>query len=234
MIYPFSEQTIQKRAMTLGIAVITSFCLFLGIFALYFPIMLAHGGSLGEFLIIITGTFLMMGGSIFFTWKYSSKNLRSRKLEISTEEILFTSNDQPLKILFSDITQMTIRTNPLAISFKANGKNFVVDGYENMDEIVETFVKKVSPSVTKRIERKINWTNPLPAFFLCLIGIGLGALFIIFGRGTSLGRLFYALIYVGFGSYFTFWGPANLMKYQKLLGWLMIILGIIKFFFKSF
>src|SRR5579859_1685779 len=105
MTYNFSEAMIQSRKMIFLTMVVLMTGIILFAFAWIFPTFLRREGSLHVFLITVVSVVLSVWLTLFLTWKFSVKNLRSRKIEMTPDLMMFISNSPTFMVPFSSITK---------------------------------------------------------------------------------------------------------------------------------
>lgn len=234
-VFSFSEKEIKKRGKNIYL-----------IMALMPIVMIAtiyvlnrnRGGEVDytPLIIIFLGISVFVEVEMLIVSKLMFSKLRKLKLVLNDGGFIRTANNREEKVSYNEINKIDVKYNVdgsiCFIKIKYKNKIISINGFENLDEILDTLKKNLLESVEVKEKRyRINWNNPIilivwmaivTVVILAIMGIGRGAYAIfnfVFMLDIALAALFFKPISKSAGVRFR--------KWEVIFGIVMIILDIL-------
>lgn len=227
MTYKISEETIQQVKWRLILAALILSSSYIVLTAWSILRMGPGNRAVGVLVFSVFGSLLMMCVIFFWAARKTIRRFRGMELTLDKGTLRLSGTDGLKEIKFDSISKLTLFHNPEMLSILANGKRYVIAGYEGMEEIGEAVRRGVDPSRVGEKRRAFNVNNPVVFSALSVLSIVFvfGGMVVI--RRVGLGKVANPLFLIGFGIYMAFFSPETMPRSAKKWSWVMIVLGVI-------
>jgi peptidoglycan/LPS O-acetylase OafA/YrhL len=237
MTYRYSEKTIQGSEQRVLVSLLIIFLvnwLVMGLMARQMVIQGCSPSPWGVITMALILSALIILLSIF-TRRPARKQLESFELELGNKELTFRVKDRSETVPYDSITQLTLYSSPISVSFRIGMRRYNFSGYEDMETIASTFERKVEGRLVE-YKKHIFDIYRVPVFALAF------SVFVLFYISTYLFSwtaqdrfLFRAVTFIGLGLYFIFFRAVNLRpKHSNWAGGMLIALGVLLLAFALF